>query len=595
MKTMIAPFATQELSGIPYGSPLLFHALVQHDLFGADDAVPLHRVTCRSFRESIGLTNEELPDEKIQIAFNALRLFGYLSIVEPRKLHGIIGRVPVVAELPSDKLSVLSRIVGVSQSVPQSVPSSVPDCDMPLLLRLDRWAEWSLRFASCDFADEVKTRNNARLEADRMASAPVSATTLRTRRFRERQRNGGNARERGGNARERVPTPPTRARLRSQIQMQMQNADADSENKISRVRKRPELAQSIPTSSPNSLESHSVEPGADEIEKVHEPAGSHFEPDTTQHSDSTESTSETASLVAVLPVSPVTQSANEDHKSSEVRNEGELSLFPLEAVSSAVGKRVAKGGRVKKAQEPPWGAREFREHYTELFSRNRNGAKPEFAAKENALIAQMMRMPGGLDEAIARCDRMFEMIGKWPVGDHPDLLTLRGHWDKFAPPAEHEETKNAVEAFSALFQKRRGGPATWINGERMAIDKLVRAVGVDEILRRAEVMFASRGWPSFGSGDALLLAKHFDRFATVVEELTTRSQELRATGIFDGKPLEEDPIYQRMLNNVRAEREAMRSKAPPVIKATMTTENQKIVTRAADTSERLLTKGIVDT
>jgi len=61
------------------------------------------------------------------------------------------------------------------------------------------------------------------------------------------------------------------------------------------------------------------------------------------------------------------------------------------------------------------------------------GCKPEWGVKQGAAVKRLLQKPGGLDDAVARTRRMFEMASKgWP--DAPDLGTLSSCWDKFAPP-----------------------------------------------------------------------------------------------------------------------------------------------------------------
>ena len=89
--------------------------------------------------------------------------------------------------------------------------------------------------------------------------------------------------------------------------------------------------------------------------------------------------------------------------------------------------------KLKPKPKPPTGEHaEFVAAFDAAYEASR-GCKPEWGAKQGAAVKRLLQKPGGLDDAVARTRRMFEMASKgWP--DAPDLGTLSSCWDKFAPP-----------------------------------------------------------------------------------------------------------------------------------------------------------------
>lgn len=83
------------------------------------------------------------------------------------------------------------------------------------------------------------------------------------------------------------------------------------------------------------------------------------------------------------------------------------------------------------ADKKPTAYQSFVARFTELFREHR-GEDPEWGQKQGAQVKRLLKKRGGLAGAIARAERMFAMAPKWPA-ENPDLMTLVGHWDKFAP------------------------------------------------------------------------------------------------------------------------------------------------------------------
>jgi len=62
------------------------------------------------------------------------------------------------------------------------------------------------------------------------------------------------------------------------------------------------------------------------------------------------------------------------------------------------------------------------------------GEPPAWGQKQGQQVKTVLkRVDGDLTLAIKRMARMFAMAPAWPA-ENPDLATLVGHWDKFAPP-----------------------------------------------------------------------------------------------------------------------------------------------------------------
>lgn len=93
--------------------------------------------------------------------------------------------------------------------------------------------------------------------------------------------------------------------------------------------------------------------------------------------------------------------------------------------------------RSKKTPKAPAGYREFHDAFTALFQRHR-GVTPAWGAKQGRQVKQLLAR-GGLGEAVKRAERMFAIAPGWPA-ENPDLQTLLGHWDKFAPPVARSVT-----------------------------------------------------------------------------------------------------------------------------------------------------------
>lgn len=103
---------------------------------------------------------------------------------------------------------------------------------------------------------------------------------------------------------------------------------------------------------------------------------------------------------------------------------------PNEAGDSGAADSAAPVARKRRSRTVP-GYTEFVAHFDTLFQAHRK-AKPVWGQKQGKLVKDLLKR-GGLDDAIARASRMFAMAPRWPA-ENPDLQTLVGHWDKFAPP-----------------------------------------------------------------------------------------------------------------------------------------------------------------
>lgn len=116
---------------------------------------------------------------------------------------------------------------------------------------------------------------------------------------------------------------------------------------------------------------------------------------------------------------------------------------PTDAAAEPVqGDTAAPAKRKRKGKAAPPGYQEFIAAFDALFERAR-GAKPAWGAKQGKLVKALLKR-GSLEEAVARAERMFAMAPKWPA-ENPDLQTLAGHWDKFAPPVKRGGHARASE------------------------------------------------------------------------------------------------------------------------------------------------------
>ena len=110
---------------------------------------------------------------------------------------------------------------------------------------------------------------------------------------------------------------------------------------------------------------------------------------------------------------------------------------------SGAPKRKPRQKRSKQASHP--GFKSFVDGFTELFKAARSGADPAWGAKQGKMVKTVLdRSKGDVELALSRARRMFEMSPKWPA-ENPDLQTLVGHWDKFAPPMGEDATVGRVE------------------------------------------------------------------------------------------------------------------------------------------------------
>ncbi len=67
--------------------------------------------------------------------------------------------------------------------------------------------------------------------------------------------------------------------------------------------------------------------------------------------------------------------------------------------------------------------------------------KPEWSPKTIGLVGQLLKI-AGMDEILTRAKNMFSMAGRFPA-DHPDLATLRAHWDKFTKAGKKKNWADA--------------------------------------------------------------------------------------------------------------------------------------------------------
>jgi hypothetical protein len=89
----------------------------------------------------------------------------------------------------------------------------------------------------------------------------------------------------------------------------------------------------------------------------------------------------------------------------------------------------AKKQRAKRV--PATDYAKFIDGFQALFVEAR-GVKPTWGEKQGSWAKQLLRKEGGLADALARAQRMFDMARKgWP--EAPDLGILVSCWDKFAP------------------------------------------------------------------------------------------------------------------------------------------------------------------
>jgi hypothetical protein len=102
-----------------------------------------------------------------------------------------------------------------------------------------------------------------------------------------------------------------------------------------------------------------------------------------------------------------------------------------------------------KSQPPGSDHQRFIAEFTALFERHR-GVKPEWGKKQGAMVKTLLGKPGGLADAIARAERMFELAPRFPA-ENPDLPTLVSHWDKFAPKAKGSSRGRAEPAPHSAF------------------------------------------------------------------------------------------------------------------------------------------------
>lgn len=106
---------------------------------------------------------------------------------------------------------------------------------------------------------------------------------------------------------------------------------------------------------------------------------------------------------------------------------------PSSASASASSSASAKQEKRKRAAPQPQHPdfRAFTDAFQEAFQAANDGAKPTWEAKQRAAVERLLRLPGGLDEAVRRARNMFEAPPTWPPPPH-DLLTLEQHFDRFA-------------------------------------------------------------------------------------------------------------------------------------------------------------------
>jgi hypothetical protein len=77
----------------------------------------------------------------------------------------------------------------------------------------------------------------------------------------------------------------------------------------------------------------------------------------------------------------------------------------------------------------------FTDTFHRLFEQH-TGEPPVWGGKQGQLVSTVLkRTNNDLVLAVKRAKRMFAIAPKWPA-EHPDLATLVGHWDKFAPPVK---------------------------------------------------------------------------------------------------------------------------------------------------------------
>ncbi len=94
----------------------------------------------------------------------------------------------------------------------------------------------------------------------------------------------------------------------------------------------------------------------------------------------------------------------------------------------------------KAKPSPSPGYQAFIDEFTRLFQQHRGGAKPSWGTKEGAMVKTCLkRTDGDVEIALARARRMFAIAPKFPA-ENPDLATLVGHWDKFAPETKPDPT-----------------------------------------------------------------------------------------------------------------------------------------------------------
>ncbi len=592
-KMWLEPFISRVLDGSPYARPLLLYLVVMEAHDRSEPHLALRRISYDGFREWLCVP-EPPSDTTIEKAFILLQESDYVEILRKRD-HGYF-RYSSAVGMPRNRVTgVTEDVTGVTEDVTDGVTGT----------RYGLYVRTTL-------GDGID-RPMVNLEPSIIVGKQAMTNVERQRRFREKRRsNAGNVTplrvtKHNGGVTEDVTKPsrpharvrdsdtetkadilprdkpsafsgfpespniyicPSRADLSTQAKLDHNTARAREERvdgfahnnephaiHVKGDENQAKISRAV-VDHPANLDqlSHKpgcMPPGADEIHPAHNSEAQEKTPDLAQINESAKS-----GLVLVAkddsPIAKPVKGRKPKGTPEELRERADRDSVTRNGVTPL--QQALPGVPAPKAE--PWGRAEFRAYYEARFFAER-GTMPMFAAKEHAIIMSLLREPGGLDGAMARCDRMFDMIGKYPVGNAPSLGVLRKHWDHFAPPAEHPDTQVASERYAALFQEKRGAQPTWINGERAALDRLVRAVGADEVVRRAGVMFATRGWPAFESGDLHLLAKHFDRFASVIEEKTVRTQEWEAAGLAGKQHKKETrDSLQEMLDSSRKQREA---------------------------------------
>lgn len=158
-----------------------------------------------------------------------------------------------------------------------------------------------------------------------------------------------------------------------------------------------------------------------------------------------------SALRSVTPVTPVTQ-RNTTHSnatqsktphpsggSMTVASGASVQLdmaagLGLPSTPPSSSTRLSRGGKATSHHV-------FIEAFTAAFTAA-HGAAPEWGQKQCAIVKRLLKKPGGLNDALARMERMFDVAPRWPA-ENPDIQTLAGHWDKFARPVRNVKTGRA--------------------------------------------------------------------------------------------------------------------------------------------------------